>query len=100
MPAATFRFYASLNDFLPLARRGRSFVHHFEARASIKDMIEALGVPHTEIDLLLVNGESVDFDWIVGDGERISVYPPFMTLDIAALTRVRPVPPPRQPMRP
>lgn len=94
MPAATFRFYASLNDFLPLARRGRSFVHHFEARTSIKDMIESLGVPHTEVDLLLVNGESVDFDRIVQDGDRISVYPPFTTLDISSLTRVRPEPPP------
>ena len=37
-------------------------------------MIESLGVPHAEVDLILVNGESVGFDYIVQDGDRVSVY--------------------------
>ena len=44
------------------------------------------------VDLLLVNGESVDFAYPVRDGDRISVYPVFESLDIAAVTRVRPEP--------
>src|SRR5262249_23065702 len=59
-------------------------------RASIKDVIESLGVPHTEVDLILVNGESVDFSYHVQDGDRISVYPMFEALDITPLVRVRP----------
>ena len=55
-------------------------------------MIEALGVPHTEIDLILVNGDSVDFSYIVRDGDRISVYPMFEAFDIQAISRVRPHP--------
>ncbi len=94
MPSATFRFYADLNGFLPGARRGRDLLHPFAERASIKDMIEALGVPHTEVDLLLVNGESAGFDYVVQDGDRVSVYPPFSALDVSSLTRVRPEPPP------
>ncbi|GAB4573910.1 MAG: Mut7-C RNAse domain-containing protein [Anaerolineae bacterium] len=94
MPTATLRFYADLNDFLPHPYRQSVITHTFDDRVSIKDMIESLGVPHTEVDLLLVNGDSVDFDYIVQDGDRISVYPPFTALDVGGLTQVRPVPPP------
>jgi uncharacterized protein with PIN domain len=52
-------------------------------------MIEALGVPHTEVELILVNGESVDFSRLIADGDRVSVYPKFETLDITPLLRVR-----------
>ena len=88
MPHATFRFYADLNDFLPYARRQVAFTYEFTDRASLKDMIEALGVPHTEVDLVLVNGASVDFETIVQDGDRISVYPAFYTLPIEGVTHV------------
>lgn len=59
---------------------------------SVKDLIEALGVPHTEVDLVLANGESVDFSYRVKDGDRISVYPPFEAMDISPLVRLRPQP--------
>jgi uncharacterized protein with PIN domain len=86
------RFYEELNDFLPQERRKVCFSHDFQRRASIKDMIEAQGVPHTEIELILVNGCSVDFSYIVQDGDRISVYPMFETFDVQPLVRVRPDP--------
>jgi uncharacterized protein with PIN domain len=92
MAQATFRFYAELNDFLPRHRRQVPFVHCFNGRVSIKDMIESLGVPHTEVDLILVNGESVDFHYLVQDGDYISVYPVFESFDITPLLRVRPRP--------
>ena len=92
MPQATLRFYAELNDFLPPEDRDRSVERPFKVRPSIKDLIEAAGVPHTEVDLLLVNGESVDFAYPVRDGDRISVYPVFESFDIGAVTKVRPGP--------
>ena len=92
MPHATLRFYAELNDFLPPKDRHRSVERSFTGRPSIKDLIEATGVPHTEVDLLLVNGESVDFAHSVRDGDRISVYPVFESIDITAITNVRPEP--------
>lgn len=67
-------------------------MHRFDGRVSIKDMIEALGVPHTEVDLILVDGRSVDFDYLVQDGDRVSVYPVFESIDITPLVRVRPRP--------
>jgi uncharacterized protein with PIN domain len=92
MNLAYFRFYAELNDFLPPSRRFVAFPQPFEVSGSVKDLIESLGVPHTEVDLILANGESVDFSYLVQDGDRISVYPVFESLDITPLLRVRPRP--------
>ncbi|MBI5957983.1 MAG: Mut7-C ubiquitin/RNAse domain-containing protein [Chloroflexi bacterium] len=92
MSQARFRFYAELNDFLPPARKQVEFDHPFNGRGSIKDMIESLGVPHTEIDLILVNGVSVDFSYIVQDADRVGVYPVFESFDITPLVRLRPQP--------
>ena len=87
-----FRFYEELNDFLAPERRKVEFTHLFDRRASVKDMIEALGVPHPEVEMIRVNGESVDFDHIVRDGDRISVYPVFESFDISDELRVRRTP--------
>lgn len=92
MATAHFRFYEELNDFLPPERRKISFAHGFQRRTSIKDMIESFGVPHPEIELILVNGKAVDFSYIVQDGDRVSVYPMFECLDISPLNRLRPRP--------
>lgn len=89
MVAATFRFYEELNDFLAPDRRGREFACACARAATTKHMIEALGVPHTEVELVLVNGESVGFDRRLADGDRVAVYPKFEALDIAPLLRVR-----------
>ena len=89
---ASFRFYAELNDFLTESRRHVSFSQAFDGRPAVKDLVEAIGVPHTEVDLVLIDGRSVDFDHPVGNGMRVSVYPVFESIDIGAVTRVRPVP--------
>ncbi len=92
MATASFRFYEELNDFLAPDQRKIPIPHVFDRRASVKDMIEAFGVPHTEIELILANGRSVDFSYIVRDGDRISVYPMFESLDVKPLLRLRPEP--------
>jgi uncharacterized protein len=89
MVTATFRFYEELNDFLPPARRKRSFDSPCAQGATTKHMIEALGVPHTEVELVLVNGESVGFERLLQDGDRVAVYPKFEALDVTPLLRVR-----------
>jgi uncharacterized protein with PIN domain/sulfur carrier protein ThiS len=92
MSKGIFRFYEELNDFLPKHRRKTDFEAPFKGKRSIKDMIESLGVPHTEIDLILVNGKSVDLNYILRDGDRISVYPVFELLNITEATRLRKIP--------
>lgn len=90
MTHVTLRMYGPLNDFLSADRRQLTWPFAFEGRTSVKDLIERFGVPHPEIDLILVNGTSVPFDCAVHDGDRIAVFPVFQTLDIADVTRVRP----------
>ena len=92
MKQAEVRFYSELNEFLASWRRGRTTFYDFDVSGSVKDLIEALGVPHTEVDLVLVNGESVDFSYRIKDGDRISVYPPFEAMDISPLAHLRPQP--------
>ena len=92
MMHAIFRFYAELNDHLPPENRMRDIAHGFHGPVSVKDRIESLGVPHTEVDLILVNGNPVDFSYPVQDGDRISVYPVFESFDITPLLRLRPAP--------
>src|SRR3954465_2509688 len=89
MVTATFRFYEELNDFLPPARRGHEFASPCARAATTKHMIEALGVPHTEVELVLLNGESVGFDVRLQEGDRVAVYPKFEALDVTPLLRVR-----------
>ncbi len=92
MPQATFRFYAELNDLLPRNRQRVDFEFAFDGHETVKHLIETLGVPHTEVDLILLNGESVGFDCQVQDGDRVSVYPVFESMDIKAISQVRPEP--------
>ncbi|HDH87561.1 MAG TPA: hypothetical protein ENF36_05890, partial [Desulfobacteraceae bacterium] len=49
----------------------------------------SLGVPPEEVDLVLVNSESVPFDHIILEGDKISIYPIFESLDISSVTRLR-----------
>lgn len=80
MTTATFRFYAELNAFLAPARRGRESAARCAEAASVKHMIEALGVPHTEVALILVNGEPAGFSRPLAEGDRVAVYPVFAEL--------------------
>jgi uncharacterized protein with PIN domain len=89
MAKAEFRFYEELNDFLPPSRRKRDFSARINPGETVKHAIEACGVPHTEVELILVNGKSVDFSCRIHDGDRISVYPQFETFDISPLLKVR-----------
>lgn len=89
MPQVELRFYEELNDFLPPERRKVSFAHDLTRRTSVKDLIESFRVPHTEVEVILVNGKSVDFSYIVQPDDRISVYPMFESLDVSPLIRLR-----------
>ena len=90
MQQAQFRFYAELNDFLPRSRRQAEVAYPFRGSPAVKDAVEALGVPHTEVEVILVNGVSVPFDHPLRDGDRVSVFPVFETLDATPWVRLRP----------
>lgn len=92
-----FRFYGPLNDFLPWQWRGSRFAHALRGPASVKDVIESLGVPHPEVDIIIVNGQPADFAYRMQDGDEVAVYPVFHRVDITGVRRVGTDPP--QPVR-
>ena len=85
----SMRFYEELNLFLDKKYRKKEFEYQYRGRPSVKDAIESLGVPHTEVDMILVNGDAVDFSYPLKDHDAISVYPVFERLDISGLQHLR-----------
>ena len=90
MLTAHIRFYQELNFFLEPVKRKRTFKIQYAPRTTVKALIENLGVPHTEVDLILVGSISMDFNYLIQEGDRISVYPVFESFDISTLSKVRP----------
>jgi len=88
----TIQFFADLNFFLKVEQRERPFSHPLFPPATIKHLIESLGVPHTEVDAIVSNGRSVTFDYLAQPDDVFAVYPPF------ALPEGIPVVPLREPL--
>jgi uncharacterized protein with PIN domain len=89
MNLAWFRFYEELNEFLPSGKRKKTFPYSFIGTPSVKDAVEAIGVPHVEVDLILVNGLSVSFSYKLKNADSVSVYPVFESVDITPVTHLR-----------
>ena len=72
---AHFRFFGSLNDFLPSGQKDTAFSYAFAGAPAVKDAIEAIGVPHPEVDAILVNGAPVNFAHALRLQDAVEVYP-------------------------
>ncbi len=83
------RFYEELNLFLDKNIRKTTITCKFKRGTTIKALIEDMGVPHTEVDLILINGKSQPFSYQLKPGDYISVYPVFESFDISSITKVR-----------
>jgi hypothetical protein len=75
MATARFRFHGDLSDFLPPARRSAAFDYACARAATLKNAIEALGVPHTEVALVLVNAAPATLARIVREGDSVEIWP-------------------------
>ncbi len=89
MAKGTFRFYEELNDFLPQHLKKVDIEIEFMEKRSIKETIKNFDVPPSTVDLVLVNGQPVDFEHIVKHGDRVSVYPVFEKLNIRNVSLLR-----------
>ncbi|MBC8548973.1 MAG: Mut7-C ubiquitin/RNAse domain-containing protein [Candidatus Brocadiales bacterium] len=87
--ASQFKFYEELNDFLPADRQDQFFSYLFNGSPSIKDPIEAIGVPHTEVDLIAVNGRSVGFEYRLQYGDSVQVYPVGADITLKSIVKLR-----------
>jgi uncharacterized protein with PIN domain len=83
------RFYEELNDFLPFSKQKVLYSIYLQDNPSIKAVVESEGIPHTEVDLILINGHSVTFQEKVHDNDYISVYPKFESFDISSINVIR-----------
>jgi uncharacterized protein len=89
MPKANLRFYEELNDYLPPEKQKKDFEVCFEDDRMLGWVLEKQGVPRDDVDLILVNGQSVDFDYELQDGDRVSIYPVFERFDIGRVTNLK-----------
>jgi uncharacterized protein with PIN domain len=72
---AFFRFFSSLNDFLPLPKKEVAFLYPFTGLPAVKDTIEAIGVPHPEIGTILINGLPANLSTPLQPRDQVAVYP-------------------------
>jgi uncharacterized protein with PIN domain len=69
------RFHGDLNVFLR-SRAGDAVIERRLAeKTSIKDIIESCGVPHPEVDLILVDEQTVGFDYTLANDAKVEVFP-------------------------
>ncbi len=86
-------FHGDLASLLRRQWRGRQQLSQaFTRVASIKDVVESFGLPHTEVGRLEVAGVEVDFSFQVKDGQRIAVWPVSVPWDVLRPSLLRPQP--------
>lgn len=88
-PEIQLRFYEELNDYLPREKQRRTFSISFEQGATVAEQLDRLGIPADKVDLVLCNGVSVGLSQVLQDGDRISIYPVFESMDITPVQRLR-----------
>src|SRR5438309_11488091 len=74
--AVRLHVYSDLEFILGRTMPRQNIERRLREKTSVKDVIESCGIPHPEIDLILVNGEAVDFNFGVAGDAEIEVYPP------------------------
>lgn len=94
MSAVYLRFYEELNDYLPKEKHKVWFEYSFSGSTSINEVLQSLKIPQDKIDLILVNQQSEGLDYMLHDGDRISVYPVFELFDLTGVSKLR-----EQPLR-
>ncbi len=72
---AQFRFHGCLNDLLLPSQRHAPLTYRFRDAPGIKDPVEALGVPHSEVGEIRVNDTPAGFGYQLRPGDRVDVHP-------------------------
>jgi uncharacterized protein len=70
-----FRFHGDLVLFLGSRASDGVIERSLREKTSIKDVIESCGVPHPEVDVVVVNGHSVGFGEPVASEAEVEVFP-------------------------
>ncbi|MHB8809464.1 MAG: Mut7-C RNAse domain-containing protein [Desulfobulbaceae bacterium] len=90
--SATYHFYGDLPDLLRGRwRRRNPVVQEVTRSASVKDVLESFGLPHTEVGEIRCNGEAKDFSWPVVEGQSFEIFPIQSPWDVLSPSLLRPV---------
>ncbi len=84
-----FKCYAELNDFLPENQKYKSFFFSIKTPVVVSEAIASIGIPLSEVDLILVNSNPVELSYKLSSGDYISVYPVFESFDISSLKKTQ-----------
>jgi len=84
MISIRFRCYGELNDYLPISLRQKTLQLDTDP-VFIIDLINSLQIPYSQVELVLANGQSVDFFYTVQENDRVSVYPQFHSIELASI---------------
>jgi uncharacterized protein with PIN domain len=85
----TVRCYAELNDFLPPGKKQKSIALTLKEPVTVGEVVEILGIPLSEVDLVTVNGRPAGRSYRPLENDYLAVYPTFETLDISSLQTVQ-----------
>lgn len=80
-----FRVYGPLNDFLPALLRQRVFALAYKTPIKIEEVLESIGIPRSEVALILVNSEPENHEYKIQENDYLSIYPVFESFDISAI---------------
>jgi len=86
---AYFRFYGELNDFFKKNFEQKVRTYSFRGRQTVKDCVESMGVPHTEVAAVIQNGRQADFSALVNNQDYLSVFPAMRKLNFPKEIQLR-----------
>ena len=69
------RFHGDLSVFLGSKAGDAVIERQLAEKASIKDVVESCGVPHPEVDLILVDEQTAGFDHTLAKDTKVEVFP-------------------------
>jgi len=68
-------FNGELEDLLPETGKEKYITVESRGKRSVKDLVQSMGVPHTEVGGIRVNDAWVEFSYLLRDGDRVDVFP-------------------------
>jgi len=92
VPFLALFFSDDLDDFVQQKQDCGGVHYPLVRRASIKNIIESLGVPHTEIGAIRIDGEAVDFNFIPGETLKCHIHGIQTPFDVTVPSILRPRP--------
>jgi uncharacterized protein with PIN domain len=84
----TVRAYEELNDYLAPGRRKRPFAVEVPAGTAVRDLLAGLGIPASEVDLVLIDGRPEGLDAALAGRERVAAYPVFEAFDVGTVSPI------------